>query len=102
MKTPFEMGVGLSRNFCGVVCHNGISRRGLSGNGGEGGIEIGGAGKAALFRNFQFTQRSGSQQTDGQLHPLDGDILPGGNTVEFFEQGREIGGGQVGYISKFF
>ena len=80
----------------------GISGRSLSGNGGESSVKIGGAGKTALLRNFQFTQGGGSQQTDGQLYPFDGDILPGGDTVEFFEQGREVGWSQVGYISKLF
>ena len=92
------MGVGLSRNFCGGVCRNGISRRGLSGNGGESGIKIGGTGKTASLRNFQLAQRGCSQQTDGQLNPLDSDILPGGDTVKFLEQGRKVGGGQVRYI----
>ena len=97
-----EIQISLFLNFCRGLSSKGVSGRGLSGNGGESSVKIGGTGKTALLRNFQFTQGGGSQQTDGQLYPFDGDILPWRDTVEFFEQGRKVGGSQVGHISKFF
>ena len=62
-------------------------------------VEIGGGGEAASLGDLQLGQIGGLEHLHRFLHPLDGDIIPWGDAVEFFENGREVGGGHARHVS---